>query len=140
MNAPVRLALVLFSFSLCASGVIIAQRLSERAATTIAFESEGLANPYEPVATRSHHELAFSEFESVIRRHSTVKAHHGRIEFGSVKLEGANVVVQVLFFAPDGQMTPFFYTLAPKENTWKVEEVQRIWFVPRSLLLRGLQV
>jgi hypothetical protein len=140
MNTPARLALVFLSFSLCASGVIIAQRSSEWDATMIAFESDSFVSPYEPVATGSHHELAFSEFESVIRRHSTVKAHHGRIEFGSVKLEGANVVVQVLFFSPDGQMTPFFYTLAPKENTWKVEEVQRIWFVPRSHLLRGLQV
>jgi hypothetical protein len=140
MNSPARLALVLSCFSLCASGVIIAQWSSPQSATSIAFDSGNVANAYEQVAVRPQHELIFSEFESVIRRHSTVKSHHGRIEFGSMKMEGPHALVEVLFFAPDGAMTPFFYVLVPKNESWEIESVQRIWFVPRSHLLRGLRV
>lgn len=139
MSSVTRIALVLFSVSLCAAGIVIAHRSPESVPNAVAFDPDLFANRYEQVA-HAPRDLAYGEFESIIRRHSTVKSHHGRIEFGSVKMEGANAVVQVLFFAPDGRMTLFFYVLSPKNKTWKVETVQRIWFVPRSDLLRGLRV
>ncbi len=139
MNGSARLAFVLFAFSLCASGVMIAHR-SPDVLPSAGSESKSAGSDYEQITTGSHPDLAFSEFETIIRRHSTVRAHRGRIEFGSVKFEGANVIVQVLFFAADEQMTPYFYTLTPKDQTWKVADVQRIWFLPRSSLLRGLKV
>lgn len=140
MNSVVRLALILVSVVLCASGLVVTNRTIELSANTVGPDHGTFASEYEKVASAPPRELTFSEFESIIRRHSTVKVHKGRIEFGSVKMEGATAVVQVLFFAPDGQMTPFFYVLVPKNKTWKVENVQRIWFVPRSILLRGLRV
>jgi hypothetical protein len=139
MTYVARIAWVLFSVSLCAVGIVIAYRSPESVSHSVALDPNLLTNAYEPVA-HAPRESAYGEFESIIRRHSTVKSYHGRIEFGSVNMEGANAVVQVLFFAPDGSMTPFFYVLSPKNKTWKVETVQRIWFEPRSHLLRGLRV
>jgi hypothetical protein len=139
MNYAARIASILLCASLCAVGIVIAHRSPENAQNAVALDPELLTNAYEQVVSAPR-EFAYGEFESIIRRHSTVTSHHGRIEFGSVKMDGANAVVQVLFFAPDGRMTPFFYVLSPKNKTWKVETVQRIWLVPRSHLLRGLQV
>jgi hypothetical protein len=140
MNCLTRSALILFSFSLCAGGVVVSQHSIEPTLDSIALDRDNFGTAYEKVAGGPQREPAFSDFESIIRRDKTVRSHRGRIEFGSVRMEGTTAVVQVLFFAPDGRMTPFFYTLTSKNNSWKIESVQRIWFVPRSHLLRGLRV
>ena len=140
MNSLGRIALICFCLSLCAGGLIAIHGSDGPVADLAAHDGANFANDYAYVASGPRHEVAFSEFESVIRRHNTVVSHRGRIEFGSVQMEGATAIVQVLFFAPDGRMTPFFYTLVPKNKSWRIQSVQRIWFVPRSHLLRGVRV
>ena len=119
---------------------MLSHHVNATAQAVVASDPVDIANAYEQIASARQHELTFSELESLGRHHKTYRCYHGRIEFGSVKMEGATAVVQVLFFAPDGSMSPFSYTLTEKDNAWKVENVQRIWFVPRSRLLRGLRV
>jgi hypothetical protein len=136
MNSATRTALVLFALLLCGGGMLVAHRSPAAAdGDSVAFDPTLSASGYELVASGPR-DLAYGEFESIILHHSTVKSHHGRIEFGSVKMDGANAVVQVLFFDPDKQMQAFLYVLAPANHSWKVENVRRIWFVH---LVRGLR-
>jgi hypothetical protein len=140
MKSGTRFIILASCLSFCAGGVLLSRHVSATAPELAALDSGSFANAYEQIASGRPHELTFSELESLIRQHKTARTYHGRIEFGSVKMEGTTAVVQVLFFAPDGSMSPFSYTLTAKNNAWKVESVQRIWFVPRSRLLRGLRV
>jgi hypothetical protein len=139
MNSASRLTILAGCLSFCAGGAVLSRHVSEFTPELVA-EPANCADGYAQVASDREHELTFNELESIVRRHETAKAHHGRIEFGSVKMGATSVVVQVLFFEPDGSMSPFKYTLSAKNKTWKVESVQRIWFVPRSHLLRGMRV
>ena len=61
------------------------------------------------------------------------------MEFGLVQVAGGTALVQVLFFAPDGEMCPVIYKLTAEHDSWKVVNVQRMWFVPRWRLLRGVK-
>jgi hypothetical protein len=140
MSVCARIALILVSFSLCAAGVFVADRSAATTPDAMAPDPGLFADAYGRVANGPQREEAFSEFEAVIRRHDKVKSHRGRIEFGSVRMQGSSAVVEVLFFSPDGRMTPYSFTLVPKNRSWKIDSVQRIWFVPRSHLLRGLRV
>lgn len=140
MNSIARIGIVFFSFSLCVGSAIVGRYAGELVPDFVALDPVNFANAYEQVARDRQHELTFRELESIIRHHKTARSHHGRIEFGSAKLEATSAVVQVLFFEPDGRMSPFSYTLTAKNNSWKVESVQRMWFVPRSHVLRGLRV
>lgn len=140
MNAATRFTILISCFSFCAGGAVLSHHASATGAEPIASDPVNFANGYEQIASGRRHEPSFNEIESLIRHHKTARAYHGRIEFGSVKMEGAMAVVQVLFFAPDGSMSPFSYTLTETNDAWKVESVQRIWFVPRARLLRGLRV
>lgn len=139
MNSGTRFTILACCLSFCAGGVVLSRHVSEFSPAVIAFDAGNFTSDYEQIAGGPLHEIAFSELESLIRHHETAKTHHGRIEFGSVKMEGATAVVQVLFFESDGRMSPFSYTLTEKNNAWKVDNVQRIWFIPRSRLLRGLR-
>ena len=140
MKAATRFTILACCLSFCAGGVMLSRHSTELVPDFVSLDPASFANAYEQVASDRQHELRFSELESIIRHDKTARSHRGRIEFGSVKVEATTAVVQVLFFAPDGRMSPFSYTLAAKNNSWKVESVQRIWFVPRSHLLRGLRV
>lgn len=140
MNSGTRFLILASCLSFCAGGAVLSRHVSAIAPELAGFDSGGFANTYEQIASGRQHELTFGELESLVRQHKTARAYHGRIEFGSVKMEGTTAVVQVLFFAPDGSMSPFSYTLTAKNNAWKVESVQRIWFIPRARLLRGLRV
>lgn len=83
--------------------------------------------------------ITFHELEAIIRRDPTAKQQHGKIEFGSVRLEQGTALAEVMFVTDDGRVFPFLYKLLPQRNSWKIVNVQRIWYVPRSHLLRGVR-
>jgi hypothetical protein len=86
------------------------------------------------------HKPTFKEMESVIRRDAAARSQHGRMEFGSVRIQQGTTLAEIIFVADDGRVQPFLYKLLPEKNSWKIVNVQRIWFVPRSRLLRGVRV
>lgn len=86
------------------------------------------------------HKPSFKELESVIHRDAIAKSQHGRIEFGSVRMEQGTALAEIVFVANDGRTQPFLYKLLPERNSWKIVDVRRIWFIPRSHLLRGVQI
>ena len=140
MKATTRFTILACCLFFCAGGVMLSRHSTTLVADFVSLDPASFTSAYEQVASDRQHELTFSELESIIRHHKTARLHRGRIEFGSVKVEATTAVVQVLFFAPDGRMSPLSYTLTAKNNAWRVESVVRIWFVPRSHLLRGLHV
>ena len=144
MNVTTRLGIIASCFLLCAGALVLARFSRERyidADHKLAFlNAVDFSNAYQQVATEKEPNLDFGQVESIIRRHYTAISHRGRIEFGLVKVSGATAEVEVLFFARDGRIRPVLYKLVARNNSWKVTSVQRMWFVPRSHLLRGLRV
>jgi hypothetical protein len=142
MNAATRFTIIAACFLLCAGGIIVAHSSSERSSKIDndceEFGMIDLAGDYQYAASET--KLSFKQLESIIRHDGSAMSQQARIEFGSVKMERGTALVQVLFFAPDGRMQPFLYKVVPEKNSWKIVSAQRMWFVPRSHLLRGLRV
>ena len=142
MNAATRFAVTAACLIVCAVGFVFSHLAHGRASINGDgghLGATGLGGDYQ-FAADVLQKPSFKELESAIRRERTAVSAHARIEFGSVKMEQRTAVVEVLFFAPDGRVRPFLYKLAPENNSWKVVSAQRMWFVPRSHLLRGVRV
>jgi len=142
MKFSTRFATVAGSILLCLAGIILA-RSESRAVSTNAFafgseESSGTIGNYQFASSRLPN-LTFQELETIIRHDPTAKQQRGKIEFGSVRLEQGTTLAEVMFVSDDGHVLPFLYKLLPQRNSWKIVNVQRIWYVPRSHLLRGVR-
>jgi len=142
LKTSTRLAVVGLSALLCAVGIFTAHSGSEKAAGSdfgfgsidplVAIDGYQLAASGTP-------KLTFQELEIIIRKDPTAKKQRGKIEFGSVKMEQGTALAEVMFVSDDGRVLPMLYKLLPDRNSWKIVNVQRIWYVPRSHLLRGVR-
>ena len=128
---------------LCVGGILIANSTSERASSSnVSSESrDGIAatDGYQFAASHARPKLTFQQLETIIRRDPVAKSQRGRMEFGSVRMEEGTALAEVVFVSNDGRVQPFLYKLLPECNSWKIVNVQRMWFVPRSHLLRGVR-
>lgn len=142
MKTSTRFAIMIASMSLCLGGIFITGLSSERINSGnpefVTTETIAAAEGYQFAASRLP-KLTFQELETIIRRDPVAKAQRGRIEFGSVRMEESAAIAEVMFISNDDRVTPFLYKLQPERNSWKVVNVQRIWYVPRSHLLRGVR-
>lgn len=129
----------LFFLAICAGWAILARHSADPDPSVFWRDAATPDSEYARVATGGH-QFAFSELESIIRHEKTAMAHHGRIEFGAMEVSGSKAMVQVLFVNFDGGITPFLYTLVPHRDSWKIEAVQQLWFVPHGHMLRGTRV
>jgi hypothetical protein len=141
MNGKTRLTLIGTSLLLCAGGALIANssraKSSETNANCESFDvANGGGDGYQYAA--SDQKPSFQELEAIIRRDPTARSQKGRLEFGSVKMDHGTAIAQVVFVQSD-RVQPFLYKLLPERDSWRVVNVQRLWFVPRSHLLRGLR-
>ena len=143
MKTSTRCAIIAVSFVLCASGIFVAHNSAERNSindnasvdsTVVTVSTDG----YQLAASRTP-KLSFQQLEAIIRRDPVAKSQHGRIEFGSVQIEAESALAEVMFVSNDGRVQPFLYKLLPERNSWKVANVQRMWYIPRSHLLRGVR-
>jgi hypothetical protein len=143
MNIPARLAIVGTCAVLCAAATLVANSARDGGGTIPGavewFGTVRDANSYQRVASESPQKLTFRKLEAVVRRHALAVSSHARMEFGSVRVTGKTALVQVLFLAPDGAMCPVVYKLSVRHNSWRVVNVQRLWFIPHSSLLRGVK-
>ena len=101
-------------------------------------ETVALDDGYQFASAKERPRLSFQELEAIIRRDPTARSQGGRIEFGSVTMEPRTAVAEVMFVKND-RVTPFLYKLEPERDSWKIVNVQRMWYVPRSHLLRGVR-
>src|SRR5436309_13426836 len=140
MNNSARLAILGTSMLLCAEGIFVANSKSDKIGV-IGFGWSSVAsrtNEYQFAVSRAS-KLSFQELEKIIRRDPIAKAQRGKLEFGSVKVEQGTAIAEVMFVSNDGRVQPFLYKLLPERDSWKIVNVQRMWFVPRSRLLRGVR-
>ncbi|HWY41267.1 MAG TPA: hypothetical protein VNX27_10785 [Chthoniobacterales bacterium] len=143
MKTSTRLAIVGVSAVLCAVGIFVAQSDSGKVAhgDGFAVESPGsnwTDDGYQYVSSVDPM-LTFQQLEAIIRKDPTAKQQRGKIEFGSVRIENRTALAEVMFVSDDGRVLPMLYKLLPQRNSWKIVNVQRIWYVPRSRLLRGVR-
>jgi hypothetical protein len=142
MKRATRFAVVGTSLFLCASGVFIASSLPDRnSRRNIGYESVdsiGVIDAYQYAAS-GRPKLTFQQLEAIIRGDPVAKSHRGRMEFGSMRMEQGAALVQVVFVGTDGRVQPFLYKLLRGGGSWKIVNVQRMWFMPRSHLLRGVR-
>ena len=101
-------------------------------------ETVALDDGYQFASAKQRPKLSFQQLEAIIRRDPTAKSQGGRIEFGSVTMEPGTAMAEVMFVKND-RVTPFIYKLEPERDSWKIVNVQRMWYVPRSHLLRGVR-
>ena len=142
MKTRTRLAIVAASMLLCAAGILIANSGSRKVSS-----ADGCFESSDAIATTDGYQFAasarpkltFQEIESIIRRDPTAKSQRGRIEFGSVRMEQGTALAEVMFVGNDGRVLPLLYKLLPERDSWKIVNVQRMWYVPRSHLLRGVR-
>ena len=142
MKTSARLGVVGASAFLCALGIFISYSSSEKIVSSdFAFEAIDplVAIDGYQLAASGTPRLTFQQLETIIRKDPTAKQQHGKIEFGSVKVEQGTALAEVMFVSDDGKVLPMLYKLLPDRNSWKIVNVQRIWYVPRSHLLRGVR-
>ena len=142
MKLSSRFAAVAGSVLLCVAGVFVAKSQSQKRESDSfvldSTNSSAAVDGYQFASTRVP-ALTFQQLETIIRRDPTAKQLRGKIEFGSVRLEQETASAEVIFVSDDGRVFPFLYKLLPQRNSWKIVNVQRIWYVPRSHLLRGVR-
>jgi len=143
MKTGTRFTIIGASLLLCAGGILIATSASEKISSSdVSSESrDGIVatDGYQFAASRARPKLTFQELETIIRRDPVAKSQRGRMEFGSVRMEEGTALAEVMFVSNDGRVQPFLYKLLPERNSWKIVNVQRMWYVPRSHLLRGVR-
>lgn len=142
MNSATRIAVISLCALLCGGGILIAHAPRASAKIDNNEQSSGgidQLNAYQLAASDAPQKLRFREIESIIRRDPSAKAQDSRIEFGSIKMERGAALVEVLFIEGDGATRAFLYKLVPDRTTWRVSSAHRLWFVPRTYLLRGVR-
>ena len=143
MKTTTRFAIIGASVLLCAGGILIAnswrQEISNSGASSRSTDATASDDGYQFAASSAGPKLTFQQLETIIRRDPTAKSQRGRIEFGSVRMEEGTALAEVMFVSNDGRVLPFLYKLLPERDSWKIVNVQRIWYVPRSHLLRGVR-
>ncbi len=143
MKTGTRFTIIGVSLLLCVGGILIANSASEKISSSdVSSESrDGIVatDGYQFAASRARPKLTFQELETIIRRDPVAKSQRGRMEFGSVQMEEGTALAEVMFVSNDGRVQPFLYKLLPERTSWKIVNVQRMWYVPRSHLLRGVR-
>ncbi len=142
MKTSTRVAIVGACVVLCAAGIYIAHSESEKivreSVNVDSVDAIVSADGYQFAASRTP-KLTFQQLETIIRGDPVAKSQRGKLEFGSVRMEQGSALAEVMFVSNDGRVQPFLYKLLPERNSWKIVNVQRMWFVPRSRLLRGVR-
>ncbi len=142
MKVRTRFTIVAASALLCAAGIFIVNASRDEIAEgDFEFKSTSstwMDDGYQLASSRTPR-LTFQQLETIIRKDPTAKQQRGKIEFGSVRMEQGTALAEVMFVSDDGHVLPMLYKLLAQQNSWKIVNVQRIWYVPRSHLLRGVR-
>lgn len=143
MKTATRFALIGASVLLCVGGILIAnswrEEISNSGTNSESIDPTTNDDGYQFAASHARPKLTFQQLETIIRRDPIAKSQHGRMEFGSVRMEEGTALAEVMFVSNDGRVQPFLYKLLPEHDSWKIVNVQRMWYVPRSHLLRGVR-
>ncbi|MFN2507670.1 MAG: DUF4864 domain-containing protein [Chthoniobacterales bacterium] len=153
MTRPAKASLLLFFFSLCGVAFVVTHHVRERIAVPAphelfavvneqlaAFRSADFPSAYRQATSGVQQKFTLPQFESMVRRNYAEITQSHRVEFGSVKVEGGTALVQVFFFAEDGSVRAFLYSLVSEDDRWKVGGVEEIGPQNRRKRLAGMHV
>ncbi|MEP6937391.1 MAG: DUF4864 domain-containing protein [Chthoniobacterales bacterium] len=143
MNKLSKAALLLFLFLLCASAALITNRPSEGTAPPqprelysvvenqlAAIRAADFSSAYRHAASGVQQKLSRAQFEQMVRRDYVDMMRAGRVEFGSVKVQGATAIMQVFFFGNGGDARTCLYSLVSEDACWRIDGVEVIRGVP----------
>ena len=139
MSRLLKASLLLFFFSLCGAAFFVAHRVEERRPAPAphdlfavvndqlaAFRAADFPGAYRHAATGVQQKFTLPQFEQMVRWNYSALSQARRVEFGSVRVEGVNAIVQVFFFNADGRVRSFLYNLVAEGGGWKIDAVQEV--------------
>lgn len=139
MSRVLKASLLLFFFSLCAAAFLVAHHLREHRpppaphelfavvnGQLAAFRAADFPNAYRRASIGVQQKFTLPQFESMVRRNYAEMANAQRVEFGSVRVDGATALVQVYFFASDSSVRTFVYSLIFEDDGWKIGGVEEL--------------
>ncbi len=139
MNHWTKGAVLSLLLLICGGGFVVTQKVREQVLAPephdlfaivneqlAAFRSSDFQAAYRYAATRVQQKFTLPQFEKMVRRTYPEMVRGCRVEFGVVKVQGANAVVQVFFLAADGTVRSFLYSLIHEEESWKIDGVEEL--------------
>ncbi len=153
MSRLAKASLLLFFFSLCGAAFFITARMQARVPAPqprelfavvneqlAAFRADDFASAYRQATSGVQQKFTQPQFETMVRRNYGDLAHAQRVEFGSVRVEGRTALVEVFFYANDGAVRVFLYSLISEQGGWKVGGVEELDRRRPSQLPAGIYV
>lgn len=150
MNPPTKASLLIFFFSLCATALLVTMHLRKHTPPPAphelysvvnrqlaAFRADDFPSAYRQAASAVQTKFTLAQFEAMIRRDYAQMAHARRVEFGPVNVHGSAAIVQVYFFAADGSVRSFLYSLMAERGAWKIDGAEEVRVSPRMPQLSG---
>ena len=136
MTHIVKSFLLLVAFSLCTAAIIVTPRFARQTPAPrelysvvnnqlIAFRAADFSRAYRNASTRVQQRFSLPQFERMIRRnYAEMMTETQRVEFGLVQAQGESAILQVFFFANNGDARAFLYTFVAENGVWKIEGVE----------------
>lgn len=145
MRQILKSCLLLFLFSLCAAAVIVTPHFAGQTPAPAprelysvvsnqltAFRAADFSRAYRNASTRVQQKFSLPQFEQMIRRnYGEMMKETQRVEFGLVQAQGESAILQVFFFADNGDTRAFLYSFVAENGVWKIEGVEQTT-IPRS--------
>lgn len=139
MTSLAKGSLLTFFFSLCGAAFIVSHHVREHRPAPLphalfavvndqlsAFRAADYTSAYRYAATGMQQKFTLPQFERMVRRNYGHVANARRVEFGSVRVDGADATVEVFFFARTGEMRAFLYSLTAEGRSWKISGVEEL--------------
>lgn len=153
MSSPIKAGLLFCLFSICGASFFVAHRLTERVPSPAphelfaivhqqlaAFRSVDFESAYRQAASGVRQKFTVQQFEDMVRRNYPEMTRATRVEFGLVRVQGGSALVQVFFFAENGSVRSFLYSLTNERKAWKIDGVQELKGVRPNDRLAGSHV
>jgi Domain of unknown function (DUF4864) len=140
MTQLFRSLLLLVAVSLCTAAIIVTPRFARQTPAPAprelysvvtnqlsAFRAADFSRAYRNASTRVQQKFSLPQFERMIRRnYAEMMIETQRVEFGLVQAQGESAILQVFFFAGNGDARAFLYTFVVEDGVWKIEGVEPI--------------
>ena len=90
-----------------------------------AFRAADFSRAYRNASTRVQQRFSLPQFERMIRRnYAEMMTGTQHVEFGVVEAQGESAILQVFFFANNGDARAFLYSFVIEDGVWKIEGVE----------------
>jgi hypothetical protein len=138
MTHIVKSFLLLVAVSLCTAAIIVTPRLARQTPAPAprelysvvnnqltAFRAADFSRAYRNASTRVQQRFSLPQFERMIRRnYAEMMTETQHVEFGVVEALGESAILQVFFFANNGDARAFLYSFVIEDGVWKIEGVE----------------